>query len=72
MYLNVKNVTMDDWLVNTSKCLHLTSESLTWDLNTALYKEQEAAMTDDYVGLVPVVSPQTLIINLLSSLTTPA
>jgi hypothetical protein len=61
---------MDKWLANTCKRLHLTSETLTWDPNTTLYKEQEATMTSNLGGLVPSVRPQTLVISLMSSLAT--
>ena len=30
--LNVKNVSQDEWLADNRKRLHLTSETLTWDL----------------------------------------
>jgi hypothetical protein len=69
-FLNVKNITMDDWLANTCKRIHLTFETLTWDPNATLYEDKEADLIDDFGVVVPTVRPQTLIINLLSSLTT--
>ena len=69
-YIAVKDISMDEWLADTCKRLHLTSETLTWDPNTTMYEEQEAAMTNDLGGLVPAVRSQTLVINSLSSLTT--
>ena len=71
--LYVKNVSIDEWLADNRKRLHLTSETLTWDPNTTRYEEQElAAVTNNFGGLVPHdSSPQFVIsISTLSSLTT--
>jgi hypothetical protein len=72
--LNVRALTLDKWNSEVFKWLHLTSESLTWDLTTTLYKDQEAAMIDYSGHVVTITRPMrghvnNLVINLLSSLT---
>jgi hypothetical protein len=67
-------VTLDDFNSHEYLRLHFTSETLTWDPTTTLYEEQETAMTD-YSGKLVHDSgtrgpPQTLILNVLQSLTT--
>jgi hypothetical protein len=49
--VNVRGPTLDEWNSDAFKWLHLTSETLIWDLTTTLYEEQEAAMID-YSGRV--------------------
>jgi hypothetical protein len=44
--LNVRTVTINEFNSQDYPCLHLTSESFTWDPMTTLYEEQENAMTD--------------------------
>jgi hypothetical protein len=52
LLLNVRRgIILDEWNSDTFRRLHLTSETLTWDPNTTLYEEQEAAMMD-YSGRV--------------------
>jgi hypothetical protein len=73
--LNVRGITLDEWNSVAFKRLHLTSETLTWDPMTTLYKEQEATMIN-YSGLVVTTTQPLmrhinhLVINLLSSLAT--
>jgi hypothetical protein len=71
--LNVRAPTLDEWNSDAFRRLHLTSETLTWDPTTTLYKDQEMAMTD-YSGNVvrrDALRGQvsSLVINSLSSLT---
>ncbi len=73
--LNVRASTLDKWNSAGFKRLHLTSESLTWDLTMTLYEEQEAAMIDYSGHVMRKMRPlrghvNHLVINLLSSLTT--
>jgi hypothetical protein len=73
--LNVRVPTLDKWNGDTFKGLHLNSESLTWDLTTTLYEEQEAALIDYSGHVVTTTCPLrehaiNLVINLLSTLTT--
>jgi hypothetical protein len=71
--LYVKNVSNDEWLADNRKCLHLTSETLTWDPNSTRYQEQElAAETNNFGDLVPSVCLQQFVVSActLSSLTT--
>jgi hypothetical protein len=75
LLLNVRAPTLDEWNSDAFKWLHLTSESLTWDPTTTLYKEQEAAMIDYSGHIVMTNCPlrqhvNHLVINSLSSLTT--
>ncbi len=49
--LNVRAPTLDEWNSDAFTRLSLTSESLTWNLTTTHYSDQEAAMTD-YSGNV--------------------
>ncbi len=73
--LNVRAPTLDEWNSDAFKWLHLTSESLTWDMTTIFYERQEAAMID-YSGHVVTTTRSLrghvnhLMINSLSSLTT--
>ena len=55
--LNVRALTLDKWNSEVFKWLHLTSESLTWDLTTTLYKDQEAAMIDYFGHVVMTTRP---------------
>jgi hypothetical protein len=71
--LNVRAPTLDKWNSDAFWRLHLTSETLTWDPNTTLYKDQETAMID-YSGNVirhGALRGQvsSLVINSISSLT---
>ncbi len=75
LLLDVRAPTLDKWNSDAFKRLHLTSESLTWDPNTTLYEEQEAAMIDYSEHGVMTVHPlrghvNHLVMNLLSSLIT--
>jgi hypothetical protein len=49
--LNVRTPSLDDWNSGHFKRLHLTSETLTWDLTTSQFADQEASMTD-YAGTI--------------------
>jgi hypothetical protein len=73
LLLNVRAPTLDKWNSDAFRRLHLTSETLTWDPTTTLYKDQELAMTD-YSGNVVRRGAlrgqvSSLVINSLSSLT---
>jgi hypothetical protein len=74
LLLNVRNVTIDEFNSQEYPRFHQTSETLTWDPTTTLYEEQETAMIDFSSKIIydAVVRgpPQTLIINVLQSLTT--
>jgi hypothetical protein len=71
--LNVRAPTLNEWNSDAYRRLHLTSETLTWDPTTTLYKDQELAMTDYSGNVVRRVALQGqasgLVINSLSSLT---
>ena len=71
-YLNVKNVSNDEWLANNRKRLHLTSETLTWDPNSTRYQDQElAAETTNRGDLEPAACSRFVISACtLSSFTT--
>ena len=69
---NVRASTLDEWNSDAFQRLHLTSETLTWDPNRTLYKDQELAVTD-YSGNVVRRDAlwgqvSSLVINSLSSL----
>ena len=69
--LNVRTITSDEYYKGDAPRVHLTSEPLTWDPQTTLYEESEAAMTN-YSGELfrdnAVRSPH-LVINELHSMT---
>jgi hypothetical protein len=44
--LNIRTVTVDEFNSQDYPCLHLISETLTWDPTTTLYEQQENAMMD--------------------------
>jgi hypothetical protein len=46
LLLNVRTLTIDEFNSQDYPRLHLTSETLTWDPTTNLYKQQENAMMD--------------------------
>ncbi len=64
---------LDEWNSDAFRRLHLTSEALTWDPTTTLYKDQEMAMTDYSGNIVRCGALRgqvsSLVINSLSSLT---
>ncbi len=72
--LNVQAPTLDEWNSDAFTRLSLTSETLTWDLTTTHYSEQEAAMTNYSGDVVRCAAVRghvgILAINSLSSLTT--
>jgi hypothetical protein len=73
--LYVRNVDSDDFHSGRYPRLHLTSETLTWDPQTNLYKEQERAMTDISGAIVhdaAVRGPSLVIIELHSFATNTA
>ena len=70
-FLNVRTITSDEYYKAEIPCIHLTSETLTWDPQTTLYEESEAAMID-YSGDIArdvIVRGPSLVINELHSLT---
>ena len=70
-FLNVRTITSDEYYKAEIPCIHLTSETLTWDPQTTLYEESKAAMIDysgDIARDVTVRGP-SLVINELHSLT---
>jgi hypothetical protein len=73
LLLNVRAPTLDEWNSDAFWQLHLTSETLTWDPTTTLYKDQKTAMTNYSGNVVRRVSVRghvsSLVINFLSSLT---
>jgi hypothetical protein len=73
-FLNVRNITSDEYYKAEIPCIHLTSETLTWDPQTTLYEESEAAMisySGDLACDVTLRGP-SLVINELHSLTVDA
>jgi hypothetical protein len=70
--LNVRSVTINEFNSHDYLRLHLTSETLTWDLTTDLYEQQEHAMMNYSGNIVPdaAVRGPKLILNELQSLTT--
>jgi hypothetical protein len=74
LLLNVRAPTLDEWNSHAFWRLHLTSETLTWDLTMTLYEDQEMAMTGYSGNVVRHVALRgqvsSLVINSLSSLTT--
>ncbi len=74
LFINVRNITSDEYHKAEIPCIHLTSETLTWDPQTTRYEESEAAMTNysgDNARNVTVRGP-SLVINELNSLTVEA
>ncbi len=72
LLLNVRSVTINEFNSHDYLRMHLTSETLTWDLMTDLYEQQEHAMMD-YLGNIvhdAAVRGPKLILNELQSLTT--
>jgi len=73
LLLNVRTPSIDDWNTGAICCLALTSETLTWDMSSTLYEEQEAAMIscDGHVLDRSALRghPSTLVINSLVSVT---
>jgi hypothetical protein len=74
LLLNVRTVTINEFISQDYPRLHLTSETLTWDPTTNLYEQQENAMIYYSSNIVcdAAVRGQvpTLIVNELQSLTT--
>ena len=72
--INVRAPTPDEWNSDAFTRLSLASETLTWDLTTTHYSEQEAVMTDYSGNVVNCAAVRgrvgILAINSLSSLTT--
>jgi hypothetical protein len=70
--LNVRSVTIDEFNSHDYLRLHLTSETLTWDPTTDLYKQQEHPMIDYSGNIVrdAAMRGPKLILNELQSLTT--
>jgi hypothetical protein len=72
LLINVRVPTLDEWNSDAFTRLSLTSESLTWDLTSTIYSDQEAAMTDYSGNAVHCAAVRghvgILVINLLSSL----
>jgi hypothetical protein len=70
--INVRAPTLDEWNSDAFTPLSLTSESLTWDLTTTHYSDQEAAMTNYSGNVVRCAAMRgqvgILAINSLSSL----
>ena len=73
-FLNVRNVPSEEFYKNETDCIHLTSETLTWDPHTTIYEESEAAMINYSGDLARDVTERgpSLIINALHSLTVDA
>jgi hypothetical protein len=72
--LNVRTITSDEYYKGDAPRVHLTSETLTWDPQTTLYEESEAAMTN-YSGELfrdNAVRGPHLVINELHSMTVDA
>ena len=70
----MRTITSDEYYKAEIPCIHLTSETLTWDPQTTLYEESKAAMTNysgDIARNVTVRRP-SLVINELHSLTVDA
>jgi hypothetical protein len=70
--LNVRAPTLDEWISDAFRRLHLTSKTLTWNPTTILYEDQE--MVTDYSGNVVRRGAlrgqvSSLVINSISSLT---
>ncbi len=72
LVLNVRSVTINEFNSHDHLILHLTSETLTWDLMTDLYEKQKNAMMDYSGNIVrdAAVRGPNLILNELHSLTT--
>jgi hypothetical protein len=72
LVLNVRSTTINEFNCHDYLRLHLTSETLTWDLTTDLYEQQEHAMMDYSGNIVhdAAVRGPKLILNELQSLTT--
>jgi hypothetical protein len=72
LLLNVRSVTINECYSHDYLQLHLISETLTWDLTTDLYEQQEHAMMDYSGNIVrdAAMRGPTLILNELQSLTT--
>ncbi len=72
--LNVRTVTIDEFNSQDYPRLHQTSETLTWDPTTTLYKEQENVMTNYSSNIICDAALRgqipALIINELQLLTT--
>ena len=73
MLLNVRALTLDKWNSKAPLCIHLTSETLTWDLTTSLFEEPEASMTNYASNIVPCSGKRgrgnAYVINSISTLT---
>jgi hypothetical protein len=70
--LNVRSTTINEFNSHDHLRIHLTSETLTWDLTTDLYEQQEHAMIDYSGNIVrdAALRGPTIILNELQSLTT--
>ncbi len=72
--LNVRTVNINEFNSQDYPRLHLTSETLTWDLTTNLYEQQENAMMDYFGDILCDAAMRgqvpTLILNELQLLTT--
>ncbi len=72
--LNVRTVSINEFISQDYPRLHLTSETLTWDPMTTLYEEQRNAMTDYFGNIIRDAAVRgqipILIINELQLLTT--
>ncbi len=70
--LNVRSTTINGFNSHDYLRLHLTSETLTWDLTTDLYEQQEHNMMDYSGNIVrdAAMRGPKLILNELQSLTT--
>jgi hypothetical protein len=72
-FLNVRNITSDEYHSGEYTRIALTSETLTWDPQTTLYEESEAAMINYSGNIVHnAVRGPSLVINELHSLTVDA
>mgnify|MGYP000990012402 CR=1 FL=1 len=73
MLLNVRTVTADQFNDHeTYPHISLTSDTLTWDPSTTLYRDQELAMTDLHGDVATYADvrgprPSSLVINSISS-----
>ena len=73
LLLYMQKPTLAKWESDQFPQYHLTSESLTWDLTTTIYEEQELAMVDHHGNITRASdSPAKgcLVINVLSLMTT--